>query len=130
MANKIVQLVEYLRDPKLVFRFQSFCGVRLEYEKDKSDSKTENLSYDSSELDMLSSPEASRPPTPTDNGANEKTYPPPGTVIRTNPLINLYFGFATELGYEIFYILFLPILHFNFDNKVLDHLPEVHGNRP
>jgi hypothetical protein len=92
------------------------CGARLEVIKDNGVNKIKNTHSATIRQRIDNTPEASPPLSPN---VKNSCLPLPGTVVRTNSLIDIYFRVATELGYEMFYILVLPIIHYNFDSVIL-----------
>ena len=124
-------LVMFLKDPKLVAKFQSLCGVRVVIpDRDEDGSKnhayTEKFSKDGfypscylSDKEYRTSSIASkvclrRLPSLQANSLAENEAPPE-LIVKTFFLIDLFFRFASELGYEPFYITVMPFFMWNVD---------------
>ena len=117
--GKTLRFIEYLRDPSLVVKFQNMCGARLEVLKEEnidSDDVHKGTIRTRIEDTPCTSPAVSPGGSPTDKNTG---FPWPGTVVRTVTFVDIYFRMATELGYEMFYILVLPLIHYNFDSVIL-----------
>lgn len=127
-------LATTLKDPRLVAKFQALCGVRIVI-PDRDEDIARNYAYTekfakngfypccySSEKDNQRSGIASKvylrriPSLQTDSLA--KNEPPPELVVKTFFLIDLFFRFASELGYEPFYITVMPFFIWNVDAYV------------
>lgn len=127
-------LATILKDPKLVAKFQALCGVRIVIPDRERDEKrnyayTEKFAksgfYPScypSKKDNQRSSMASKvylrriPSLQTESLAEDE--PPPELVVRTFCFIDLFFRFASELGYEPFYITVMPFFMWNVDAYV------------
>ena len=48
--------------------------------------------------------------------------PPIEVIVESYPLWDIYFHLATELGYEPFYVTFLPMMLWNVDTLVARHV--------
>ena len=142
MGNTLKRAVDYLRDPYVVRRIQETFGAR-QVAVPPAESKAELSSSDEGSsanggpisngmpmngtLEWLSAVKvrrklkrASLSPSPSNsNGA------PPETdvvVVESIPLVDIYFRLATELGYEPFYITFLPFMFWNVDSLIARHV--------
>jgi len=135
MAGFIAALVAYLRDPKLVTKFQTLCGVRIvvpeqKDENDKNYVYTDKFAktgwypivYPSKEKQQKSTIKSRvchrRLPSLEAGSITKKDNTPPELVVRTSILIDLYLRFASELGYEPFYITVIPFFVWNVDAYV------------
>ena len=105
----VSRAVEWLRSPSLVRRLQQLCGARLELVEDDRSCHS-RTAKERHRLDRT-------PGTSPNNSPDEKTppFPFPGYALKTNPVVDVYFRFATELGYEMFYITVFPLFHYNVD---------------
>ena len=120
-----------LKDPRLVAKFQALCGVRIVI-PDRDEDGTKNYAYTerfskngyyptchSSQKDYQKSSIASKvylrriPSLQT--GSQAENEAPPELIIKTFFLIDLFFRFASELGYEPFYITVMPFFIWNVD---------------
>jgi len=128
-------LVAYLRDPKLVTKFQTLCGVRIVM-PDHKEKDDKNYAYtgkfaksglypiiypskEKQEKSKISSKVCHRRLPSLESGtitSEDKT--PPELVVRTFILVDLYLRFASELGYEPFYITVIPFFMWNVDAYV------------
>ena len=63
------------------------------------------------------SPASSSPSSPDSDNAPEF----PEVIVESHPFLDVYFRIATELGYEPFYITFLPCVFWNVDSYVGHH---------
>ena len=63
------------------------------------------------------SPASSPPSSPDSDNAPEF----PEVIIESHPFLDVYFRIATALGYEPFYITFLPFTFWNVDSYVMQH---------
>ena len=104
-ASLVARAVHGLRSPSLVRGFQQICGARLELVEDDGPSrKGRSRSGSTVGTSSNTSPDEKTPP-----------FPFPGHVVRTNPIVDVYFRCATEAGYELFYITMFPAMHYNVD---------------
>ena len=55
------------------------------------------------------------PPSPPPSKADSKSNT---IVVESNPFFDVYFRIATELGYEPFYITFMPFVYWNMDSLI------------
>lgn len=127
-------LAATLKDPKLVAKFQALCGVRIVI-PDRGGEETKNYAYTEkfakdglypscyqSDKENRRSGIASKvylrrlPALQTDSLAQDEA--PPELIVKTFFLIDLYFRFASELGYEPFYITVMPFFMWNVDAYV------------
>ena len=127
-------LATTLKDPRLVAKFQALCGVRIVI-PDRDEGGTKNYVYTEkfaksgyysschwSQKDNQKSSIASKvylrriPSLPTDSLAKDEA--PPELVVKTFFLLDLFFRFASELGYEPFYITVMPFFMWNVDAYV------------
>lgn len=146
-------VIQYLKDPVQVRRFQEALGVRqICIEEEQKSPAGPSSVFDSAED---SPEELTKEDDPETVSANEKgegslswiskkarirrrvpanplqhhshqTTPSPKTnqvmVIETISFLDLYFRLATELGYEPFYITFVPFLYWNIDTMLSRYL--------
>lgn len=71
------------------------------------------------------SPPPSPDPSSTSDPAattSEVDVPTQVLVVETNPFLDAYFRLATELGYEPFYITFLPFISWNVDTVLMRYV--------
>ena len=122
-------LVTILKDPRLVAKFQALCGVRIVI-PDRDQDGTKNLAY--TEKFSKNGYHPSCYSSQKDNqrsGIASKVYlrripslaggeAPPELVVKTFFLLDLFFRFASELGYEPFYITVMPFFIWNVDAYV------------
>lgn len=136
-----LQFWSVLRDPALVEKLQEKCGVRVISEVKKEDilkeSNNERLSTKSlvngaiaklaTQPVIRKQSRRKQPGVKIDSlsSSPDTASPPPefpDIIVETYPLVDFYFKFASELGYEPFYIIFLSLLHWNIDSYVFRHL--------
>lgn len=127
-------LANTLKDPNLVVKFQALCGVRIVI-PDRDEDGEKNYNYTKKFLKGGLYPVCY--PSKSDNqkrGIASKVYSrrlpslqsdslakdeaPPELVVKTFCLLDLFFRFASELGYEPFYITVMPFFIWNIDAYV------------
>lgn len=145
MANTLKGIVQTLRDPFLVRKLQETFGVRVIDETKGDDSDNNELSQINGPIKrssesivngaikrLASIPSKKQvkrrqpgvkmesPPSSPDS----MTPPPelPDIIVETYNWVDVYFKLASELGYEPFYITFLPFLFWNVDTLIFRHL--------
>lgn len=135
----------YLRDPHLVRRIQEMCGVRVlsEVTKEedeasrnaikKANQSTASLVNGAIAKLSVAQPVIRKQTRKKQPGIKLETASPPGEaaspppidypdiIVETYPLVDAYFKFASELGYETFQIIFLSMLHWNIDSMLFRH---------
>lgn len=124
-------IVQYLRDPRLVAKFQSYCGLQVvcdakeEQLDDNGDKKIHyNLDYNEN-YNVVNNYSTrwfgrhrtvpfhtSKISSPDKNAKSAKL------TVQTLAVIDYFFRFATELGYEPFYITVIPFFIWNIDSFV------------
>jgi len=120
-------LVRYLRDPRLVAKFQSYCGIQivLPCESERSEQPTDDSKihkstngYHCNKNYNIVRHDATRwfgrHRTVHSNTKEES----PKITVQTMAIIDFFFRFATELGYEPFYITVIPFFIWNIDSFV------------
>lgn len=143
--NKFIQLCNYLQDPCHVARFQRLCGVKGTFPEKRTEPDDGPLDPDglrrrvphggqSSDEGVGNGDAAS----PQGNGMQEDTNPDDGAestrakplrrnsltgdvgqeFLIHNKLLFYLFTFGTELGNEMFFIVFFPFLFWNVDALV------------
>lgn len=134
VVSNIVNLFSLLRDPNLVRKLQEYCGVKVISEiKSTKDELSPQTLVNVAIRRLVTQPVVKRKSRKRQPGIKiesistspETTSPPPelpDIIVETYPLVDLYFKFASELGYELFYIVFLSLLHWNIDTFVFRHL--------
>jgi len=143
MGNTVKRATDYLRDPYLVRSIQETFGVRqIVIPPATSESGSSSADESATEangglmngrLEWLTSVKARRrlkrspsasPRTSIDISSRDGNAHdfPDGVFIESIPLLDIYFRLATELGYEPFYITFLPCMFWNFDVYVARHV--------
>lgn len=134
-------VLQVLRDPYLVRKFQELCGVKVLSEVTQTDCRREEKvsngtakSTVNGAIKMLATrpirkKQARRkqpglkiesPVSSPDSGSPPPELP--DIIVETYPLIDVYFKLASELGYEPFYITILPIFYWNIDTCMFRHL--------
>ena len=68
------------------------------------------------------SPVPSRTASPEPENKQNTTPTPVEVIVESYPLLDIYFRLAAELGYEPFYITFLPAMLWNVDSLVARHV--------
>ena len=68
------------------------------------------------------SPVPSRTASPEPENEQKTTSSPIEVIVESYPLLDIYFRLAAELGYEPFYITFLPAMLWNVDGLVARHV--------
>ena len=68
------------------------------------------------------SPVHSRTASPEPENQQNLTPTPIEVIVESYPLLDIYFRLATELGYEPFYITFIPAMLWNVDTQVARHV--------
>jgi len=150
MGNTIKHATDYLRDPYLVRRIQETFGVReivipqasetvpssANESTAKENGRTEtNGGLMNGGLEWLTSVKVRRrlkrslsispcesiSSSPSTSDSETPEFPS-NIVIESVSLLDIYFRFATELGYEPFYITFLPSIFWNFDSHIARHV--------
>ena len=150
MGNTIKHAADYLRDPYLVRRIQETFGVReivipqasetVPSSANKSTAKENGRVETNGGLmngglewltsvkvrrrlkrSMSISPCESISSSPSTSDSETPEFPS-NIVIESVSLLDIYFRFATELGYEPFYITFLPSIFWNFDSQIARHV--------
>ena len=149
MGNTVKRTIDYLKDPYVVRGIQETFGAR-QVAVPSAEPKAELSSSDESSsanggpitngrlmngtLEWLSAvkvrrklkrspsatPRASLSPSPSNN--NGTPLETDVVIIESIPLVDIYFRLATELGYEPFYITFLPFMFWNVDSLVTRHV--------
>ena len=138
MGNTVRRITDSLRDPHLVRKIQEQFGVRQIFpgadevqDTPKSGQKRENgvlAAVNGSSLTWLASKKRKRlkhstSPTgaasPPSSPESEKAH---DIVVETLPVLDIFFRLATELGYEPFYITFIPFLIWNVDTTIARHI--------
>lgn len=150
MGNTLKRAIDYLKDPYVVRGIQETFGARQVAVLTPAEPKAELSSSDESSsanggpitngklmngsLEWLSAvkvrrklkrspsatPRASLSPSPSDN--NGTPLETDVVIVESIPLVDIYFRLATELGYEPFYITFLPFMFWNVDSLVTRHV--------
>ena len=129
----ITAVVEYLRDPRLVAKFQSYCGLQIVSScssnqlVDDNDSKsgkrvngyhcheTYNVVSDNNTRWFGKYRTVSFHSTKT---SSDRPAESPKLTVQTMAIIDFFFRFATEFGYEPFYITVIPFFLWNIDSYV------------
>ena len=143
MGNTVKRVTDYLRDPYLVRRIQETFGVRqivipLAAASESTPSSADESATEANGglmtggLEWLTSVKVRRrlkhsPSTSPrasisscDSDTPEAEFP--NVTTESIPLLDIYFRLATELGYEPFYITFLPSMFWNFDGYIARHV--------
>ena len=142
MGSTIRRVADGLKDPYLVRRVQELLGVK-EILPDVNNSVGGHPVGDEAvangavanggSLQWLASKAKSRKrlkrPTsstgaasPPSSPESEKSANFPDIVVETLPVLDIFFRLATELGYEPFYITFIPFLIWNVDTTIARHI--------
>ena len=145
MGNTIKRATDYLRDPYLVRRVQETFGVRqivippasevAPSSADEANGRVRtNGGFMNGGLKWLTSVKVRRrlkhmhspstSPCASISSSSDSDTPeiPNSVIIESIPLLDIYFRLATQLGYEPFYITFLPSMFWNFDGYIARHL--------
>ena len=143
LLGSLQDAVTYLRDPMLVRRIQEAFGMKVIVEEEKDEDcraepslarrglsergrgrkdKFENgvLKLATRAIGRQRKRRPVSPPSSPEFGSPERDVPE--VTVETCSLIDLYFKLATTMGYEPFYITFLPYLCWNVDMLVARHL--------
>lgn len=142
MGNALNRAVEFLKDPKLVRKVQEAFGVR-EIAEEEGEEEQQSKSFEQKltrkklgntnaaasngvlrlATQAIGRRRERRPVSPP--SSPESASPPrefPETTVETCSLVDIYFKLATTMGYEPFYITFLPFLSWNLDILIVRHL--------
>ena len=133
----ITAVVQYLRDPRLVAKFQTYCGLQIvspynsrdnsKQQSDDNGSKgAERVNgYHCHETYNVVGDNTTRwfgrhrtVSFHSNKMSSDKTPQSPKLTIQTLAIIDFFFRFATELGYEPFYITVIPFFIWNIDSYV------------
>lgn len=129
----VTAVVEYLRDPRLVAKFQGYCGLQIvspcdsnpqsDDNGDKSDKRVNG--YRCNENYSVVRDNATRwfgrhrtVSFHASKISSEETAESAKLTVQTMAIIDFFFRFATELGYEPFYITVIPFFMWNIDSFV------------
>ena len=137
MGNTIRRVVDGLKDPYLVRGVQELLGVK-EILPDVNNSVGGHSVGDEAvanggSFQWLASKAKSRKrlkhpasstgaASPPSSPESEKSVHFPDIVVETLPVLDIFFRLATELGYEPFYITFIPFLIWNVDTTIARHI--------
>ena len=115
-----------LSDPYLVRRIQERLGIKqiLSSTQELADGDTRNDAAPN-RLKWLArkSRKRLRPPDQCNsNPSSSEESEKPEIIVETFPVLNIFFRLASELGYEPFYITFLPFLIWNVDTMMGRHV--------
>ena len=138
MGNSMKRVSDGLSDPRLVRSIQEWLGVKeIVAEVDAAwggtapqDETVGNevglrwLASKAKTRKRLRHPGSSSGtfPSPPSSPEFEKSLQPPDIVVETLPVLDIFFRLATELGYEPFYITFVPFLVWNVDTTISRHI--------
>jgi len=122
-------IIQLLRDPRLVAKFQSYCGVQIVIPPKQEGGdvsklyKQANGYVDSGSYNIVNHTTTrlfGRHRTVRIHTSKLKSPddPSPKITVQTMTFIDLFFRFATELGYEPFYITVVPFFLWNIDSFV------------
>ncbi|KAM3861657.1 sphingosine-1-phosphate phosphatase 1-like [Diretmus argenteus] len=147
-VKTFIRLCDYLQDPRHVARFQRFCGIKgtlpgklteadhellpggQEYPRQRKGPQQQQQQGQNDSRDVIENGEAARgssgpvgPEAPTDARAkplrrNSLTGDVGQEFIIHNKFLFYLFTFGTELGNEMFFIVFFPFLFWNVDALV------------
>ena len=133
MGNSVYN---YLKDPKLVRSIQECLGVKqiLPHAETAHDGgvpagingvlSNGNLGWLATKVKRrkrLKQPTSSSGAPPSSHKAEESRNPP-DIIVETIPVLDIFFRLATELGYEPFYITFIPFFIWNVDTFMTRHI--------
>ena len=121
-------IVSSLKDPHWVAMVQGFLGVSYAQSETDTDKVLSNqiaeFIEDTNDTDVppsprpyYRSPSAERLHELADNDISRRKeqLTQSRRPVRTNPLLHVYFSLASELGYEPFYITFIPFVFWSYD---------------
>lgn len=129
----ITAVVQYLRDPRLVAKFQSYCGLQIVQPCDSERQRPDNGGKSDKRVNGYHCIENYN--VVSDNNtrwfgrhrtvsfhaskiSSDKTAESAKLTVQTMAVVDLFFRFATELGYEPFYITVFPFFIWNIDSFV------------
>lgn len=144
---KLIRIMDYLKDPRIVASIQQFFGVEIYYKHDETFQEEKNYAYtklDDNERNSISTCHRkningcemannkqlnAKRINPLEQGTNEPTIQHKEALTVSNKkndpnyvITNLFwyytFAFGTELGDELFYSTFIPFLFWNIDGAV------------
>ena len=138
MGNSMKRVSDGLSDPRLVRSIQEWFGVKeIVAEEDAVGGGTvprDETVRDEVGFRWLTSKAKTRKrlrhpgslsgalPSPPSSPEFENTLQRPEIVVETIPVLDIFFRLATELGYESFYITFIPFLVWNVDTTISRHI--------
>lgn len=124
-------MVEYLRDPRLVAKFQGYCGIQIvlpcasKQARDDDGAKSdkgvngyhciENYNVVNENSTRWFGRHRTVSFHASKISSKEKAAESAKLTVQTMALIDFFFRFATELGYEPFYITVVPFFIWNID---------------
>ncbi|KAI6649137.1 Sphingosine-1-phosphate phosphatase 2-like [Oopsacas minuta] len=130
MYSKVMldTFVTSLKDPNWVARVQSWLGVS--YAESETNTNTLLSNQIAEFIGDTQDTDSPPPPEPYHRSPSEERLHELGQIdisrrkeqlsqtrrpVRTNPILHVYFSLATELGYEPFYITFIPFIFWSYD---------------
>ena len=145
MGSALNRAVTFLRDPKLVRKVQeAFWVKQIAEDEGKEEQQSNTFEHKLTRKSLRRHEEAPnaavsngvlrlatqaigrrrkrRPVSPSSSESGSPQREIPEATIETCSLLDLYFKLATTMGYEPFYITFLPCLCWNVDLLVARHL--------
>ena len=119
-----------LSDPHLVRTIQEHLGIKQVLSSSRHgavDDGTQNDVALNSKTGLKWLARKSRrrlrpPDQPNSNPSSSEESEKPEIIVETYPVLNIFFRLASELGYEPFYITFLPFLIWNVDTTMGRHV--------
>lgn len=128
----VTDIVQYLRDPRLVAKFQSYCGLQIvsceSRRQTDNGSKSDtgangyyNIVGDNCTRWFGRHRTVSLHPSKissSDNTSDKTADSAAKLTVQTMAVVDFFFRFATELGYEPFYITVIPFFMWNIDSFV------------
>ena len=133
----ITAVVQYLRDPRLVAKFQSYCGLQIVLPRDSNPQSDDNGSdnggksdkrvngYHPNENYNVVSKNTTRwfgrhhtVSLYASKISSKETTESAKLTVQTMAIVDFFFRFATEFGYEPFYITVIPFFIWNIDSFV------------
>ena len=122
--------VSALKDPYWVAKVQGFLGVS--YAQSETETNSDKVLSDQIAEFIEDTNDCEVPPSPrpyhrspsaerlhelADNDISQRReqLTQSRRAVRTNPFLHVYFSLATELGYEPFYITFIPFVFWSYD---------------
>ena len=134
MGNSVRRVCNYLKDPKLVRSIQECLGVKQIIPHAETADVVGvpagiNGAVSNGNLGWLATKRRKRLKHPGSSSGAPPSSPKaeesrnfPDIIVETIPVLDIFFRLATELGYEPFYITFIPFFIWNVDTFMTRHI--------